>query len=199
MNSFWVSALVWLTLLEPGDAATWIGALANIATVVLATVASAVGFRVYKIESGRDARAEQERRERTEDERRSQASRVSVWYAFGDRGVRAPRVGTVQLLDAGPAWGGRILNASDLPIYDVFISFYEFVARGDDQPTWTRYLSVVPPAQGVIYADPQEGQNPRRRNADLQNLSVSLDFRDAAGRHWRRDRNGHLIELSWSE
>ncbi|MFI6332929.1 hypothetical protein ACIBBG_32060 [Micromonospora chersina] len=182
MSPLWVSALVWLVSLEPGDAATWIGALANIATVILAAVASAVGFRVYKIESGRDARAEQDRRERAEDERRSQATRVSAWYGFGDSGL------------GGPAFGGRVLNASELPIYDVIVSFFKGDFAIPSAPWRMVTLRVVPPTHREVFVDPQQEDRTRFANSVLKHLDVEVAFRDAAGRYWRRDRHGFLEE-----
>lgn len=156
---------------------------------MLAAAAFIVGYRVYTIESGRDARAEQDRRERTLDERRRQAALVSAWYAFGPTD---PKVHW--RFRGGPAWGGRVLNASEQPIYDALIHFYRSGPDGSGDTPWrSRLLKVVPPGQGTIIVDPQAegGQVPQ---SALKDLEISMAFRDAAGRHWLRDVRGNLVE-----
>ncbi|WFE62890.1 hypothetical protein [Micromonospora sp. WMMD714] len=176
---------------ELGDVATWIGALANIATVILALAAALVGYRVYKVESGRDARAELERRAREADERRSQASLVAVWYGQSAEARKMLRsVATWVVYD----WGAWIVNASQSPVYDAVVRFY----RPDPENTsWVSHpIRVVPPYRGELLvnveANAPDGLTDGERHGDLD---VSLEFRDAAGRYWLRDRSGYLHEL----
>ncbi|MEW2382307.1 hypothetical protein AB0873_09475 [Micromonospora sp. NPDC047707] len=175
-----------------GDVATWLSAFANVATVILALAAAVVGYRVYKVESGRDARAELDRRERAADERRSQAALVSVWYGRSDTPMR----------DVGPwpiyVWGGWIANASYSPIYDVRVVFHrpavENVTPGG---SWTGdVIKVVPPHRGELFVRIGDEAPEDLTDSEVQNdLDVSLEFRDAGGRYWLRDRHGYLHEL----
>ncbi|MBQ1019858.1 hypothetical protein KBX71_18595 [Micromonospora sp. D93] len=199
-----VPTYAWLAVMlaqaEFGDVATWIGAVANVATVVLALVASLVGFRIYKIESGRDQRAEDERRERAEDQRRSQAQLISVWFAeatkkehtnWGKSGTREVKV-----------WAAHVLNASNQPIYDVLVIFspryadtlkylHPLLQRGIRE-----WILVVPPHQDVLtVAVPDLLAETGLGTAGEAGLVVSLEFRDASGRRWLRDREGYLLPL----
>ncbi|MFC0504197.1 hypothetical protein [Micromonospora costi] len=188
----------WLSDVELGDVATWVGALANVATLALATVAAVVGFRVYKIESGRDRRAEDERRERALDARRSQAQLVSIWYN-GPR--HAPGV-------------AYVLNASNLPAYELFLHFtveppVEFLGVFEDATEdWPwNYLfgfediKVLPPHIGPQAVPLTESLVAAIQACDLpfegiyEGIRVTMAFRDAAGRMWRREENGVLTQL----
>ncbi|MCX5066684.1 hypothetical protein OOJ91_12420 [Micromonospora lupini] len=195
MLSIYVLLSVWLSRAELGDLATWVGALANVATLAFALVAAIVGFRVYKIESGRDRRAEDERRERALDERQGQASLVSVWFDKETTNA-TPRLGRVQW--PMTTWGAHILNASTLPIYDVLI-FFRFFGLLD---TWTGgQVPVVPPhKRDVQEVLPQEMWDLIRLRYPhgidgLNVVRVAMEFRDSAGRRWHRDWDGVLSEL----
>ncbi|MFI6266688.1 hypothetical protein [Micromonospora sp. NPDC051006] len=196
--SLWLAA--WLSRAELGDLATWLGAIANLATVILAVVASLVGFRVYKIESGRDQRAEADRRERSEYERRSQAQLVSVWYGqsiqmeFASSGAEATK--------PVDKWAAHVLNASNLPIYDVLVIFSPRYANTLKylppllQSGIREWILVVPPHQGVLtVAVPDILAETGLGKAGEAGLVVSLEFRDASGRRWLRDREGYLLPL----
>lgn len=177
-----------------GDVATWLSAAASAATLILALAAAIVGYQVYKVESGRDARAESDRRDRTLDERRSQASVVSTWYGRS-------KSATTMFKGSGwstYSWGAWVVNASDSPIYDAIIRFYHHDPEGTDVTSWpSKLIRVVPPYRGEMYVD--VGNDARKRLTDDEwkgNLDVSLEFRDAAGRYWLRDRHGYLHELA---
>jgi hypothetical protein len=179
---------------ELGDVATWISAAANVATVILATIAAGVGYRVYKVESGRDARAELDRRERTADERRAQASLVSVWYGRSPESRSEQRGRMTWILYD---WGGWIVNASETPVYDAVLRFYRLATDGMGHASWQADLiKVVPPYRGELLVP--RGDNAPNDLTDAEchgDLEVSLEFRDAAGRYWLRDRHGFLHEL----
>lgn len=173
-----------------GDVATWVSAVASVATAILALAAAIVGYRVYKVESGRDARAEQDRRERAADERRSQASLVSAWYG------RSAEAGSGFSPWPTYYWGGWIVNASDSPIYDAVVTFY--LSGTGKQSTWSGGLiKVLPPYRGEQFVDVGDDAREQLTDEERQNsIEVSLEFRDAAGRRWLRDRNGYLHELA---
>ncbi|MET8908406.1 hypothetical protein [Micromonospora sp. NPDC004551] len=176
-----------------GDLATWISAVSGVVTVILALVASIVGYRVYKVESGRDARAEQDRRERAADDRRRQAALVSVWYGRSIKPERSFGVGGF----SSYSWGGWIVNASDAPVYNAILRFYRPGAEALRVTTWaTDPIKVVPPYRGESMVPIGEDSPDDLTTEEYEGgLEVSLQFRDAAGRHWLRDRQGYLHEL----
>jgi hypothetical protein len=59
-----------------------------------------------------------------------------------------------------------------------------------DKAAWPgKRLKAVPPAQGEQIVEIGRVDIPE--TAWRGNLEVSLDFRDSAGRYWRRDRQGY--------
>ncbi|MFC0504198.1 hypothetical protein [Micromonospora costi] len=186
-----VSLTLFLFWAELGDVATWIGALANAATLGLALAAGIVSYNIYKIESGRDRRAEDERRERAFDARRDQASLVSAW--FDKRAVSSVVIASSDGVKRIPnnTAGARILNASNLPIYDVRVSFRLFPAMlrlGDP-------IRAVPPHKGEVVSRLPDEMWQLLPEGDVELLvDVALEFRDAAGRCWKRDFDGFLSE-----
>ncbi|MET8909504.1 hypothetical protein [Micromonospora sp. NPDC004551] len=188
----YASLAVWLTRAELGDVATWIGSTANVATCGLALAAAVVGFRVYKIESGRDQRAEDERRERAADARRSQAELVSVWWGQATKTVYSDWGGKLGPREVN-VWAAHVLNASNLPVYQVVVAF---------QTRWTRrssleHLRVVPPHQAPLTIELPEAMKswPEVSSGASDNINVKLSFRDSAGRRWVREEDGFLREV----
>ncbi|MEU8422982.1 hypothetical protein AB0C15_19110 [Micromonospora sp. NPDC048835] len=120
-----ISLSAWLIRADLGDLATWVGALANVATLAFALVAAFVGFRVHKIESGRDQRAENERRQRALDRERDQASLVSAWFS---------RFQGVHNVVYGPSYGVMVL--------------YRW--HGESEIVAHEELRVVPPHQDAV-------------------------------------------------
>ncbi|MEU7802585.1 hypothetical protein AB0B10_25335 [Micromonospora arborensis] len=194
MLSSYVPLAVWLTRAELGDVATWVGALANVATLAFALVAALVGFRVYKIESGRDRRAEDERRERALDEKRNQASLVSAWLAEEPTPALMESPFITTLLRQPRSWAGYVLNASNVPIYDVLVHFRWADTR--HVRTAANDVRVVPPHQDGVWISLPEGWREQiAAEPDPQHVvDVAVEFRDAAGRYWRRDWDGALTE-----
>ncbi|MFI6237875.1 hypothetical protein ACIBD9_30285 [Micromonospora sp. NPDC050784] len=196
MLSIYVSLSARLARAELGDVATWVGAFANVATLAFALVAALVAFRVYKIESGRDRRAEDERRERALDEKRQQASLVSVWLAQqeGVVNVVAPSDTFQPLLRSRPTWGAYVLNASNVPVYHVIV-LYRWADKPDRLAAGYE-IRVVPPHQDGVWT-PLPEQIRRKAEADFDleyAIDVAVEFRDSAGRWWRRDWDGFLAE-----
>ncbi|MCX5070893.1 hypothetical protein OOJ91_34155 [Micromonospora lupini] len=210
-----LSPYVWpATLLaraELGDLATWIGAIANVATVVLALTASLVGFRVYQIESGRDQRAEEDRRERAEIERRGQAQLVSVWFDTStppkeiDTDARGRKIWPGIVLPVDGA--GHLLNASNLPVHDAELHFVvvypdEAHIRADpwaDAPLRTSRgvasIGTVPPHRGIVSVPIRPYLTAEAEHSLLwHRIEVSVIFRDTAGRRWLRNAEGYLVE-----
>ncbi|MFI7578404.1 hypothetical protein [Micromonospora sp. NPDC049497] len=183
----------WLATAELGDVATWISAIANVATVVLALVASLVGLRIYRIESGRDQRAEDERRERAAEQRRHQAASVSVWYAF----VVAPVPPNIIRQRPLMAWAAQILNASTLPVYDVRLVFHGTgTTKASELAAAADPIRVVPPHQEPVTVAMPRALRTKVPYSESDSIEVSLEFRDAAGRRWLRDRNGFLLDVT---
>ncbi|MBM0201811.1 hypothetical protein JNW90_00910 [Micromonospora sp. STR1s_5] len=178
-------------------------AIANVATVVLATVASLVGFRVYKIESRRDQRAEEERQVRAADERRSQAAKVYVWYGQNPDAVEASKARLARLpMNTGfvtqpsELYRAHIVNASDLPIYAVLVRFQLPGTPRRAAAYWADFpVRVVPPHQEPTTVPPPRAMTRALAAQHLTELEVSVAFRDSAGHGWYRDKDGVLIEV----
>ncbi|MEU1762869.1 hypothetical protein [Micromonospora sp. NPDC005652] len=188
-----VCLAVWLTRVEPGDLATWVGALANIATLGLALLAGVVSFRVYKIEARRDDQAEADRRERAEDDKRSQAELISVWFAQKQSTVisswAAATGGERRVL----IWAAHILNASRLPVYDLTV-YFSLIGHGETvRVRKVRARRVVPPLEHPrIVKAPGDFTENLSHEALRDEVAVAVEFRDAAGRRWFRDNDGFL-------
>lgn len=172
-----------------GDVPTWLGALVTAAALIAA-------FKVYKIESDRDARAATERREQFQAERRAQADKVAAWYAyFRPQYSSAPMTAFRE-----QGWAAFIRNASDLPIYDVEIDFYYVIPNAPPGNVPSRrgssdQIPVVPP-QEETYIKTPSGVLDQVDAESKANHSVAIEFRDTAGARWRRDIYGKLTELS---
>lgn len=126
------------------------------------------GFVLLRRELRREA-------ERTEDNRRAQAASVSAWVELYRRSD-----GTREL-------AFHVHNASDMPIYEVELPLP--APAGQDPET--EFIGLVPPGQTV------------RRPAPRSWLSsytapepVEIEFRDSAGRQWRRDEQGTIARIA---
>lgn len=163
-----------------GDVPTWVAGLIASAALYAAWRAGSTAQRLLKVEEGREDRAERTDLERrATEERAAQADLVAAWI---DRRAVGPK-------DALRwAWGLVVRNGSPLPIWDVTAETYapDGELRGVDQ------MSLVPPDEVF-----------RKWNTDLRNqhededppaFVVAISFRDAAGRTWKRSKEGVLSQ-----
>lgn len=127
------------------------------------------------------------REQDAEDRRRRQASRV---FFEGDIGLGIVMfVG--QDLDNEPRYyEAKIANQSDLPIYDVRVRWHQGSAAwqstdGEIEDHWERLM-------------PGKSNSVSRQlpNHAKTGYDAVVEFRDAAGWVWRRDRDGQLDEVS---
>jgi hypothetical protein len=160
-----------------GDAPTWLG-------VLLALAAGVVAYAVYRIESGRD-RDTAARVAALEDERnRTQANQVCAWYTDvpDDRfSVMGPD---------GRRWGALVRNASDLPVFDVRVTYHhkaDWLSEPSKKLGFSTAL-VVPPGEPAFLEAPSSIYIDGKRATYV----VGLTFRDAAGRLWLREVDGEL-------
>ena len=143
-----------------------VDAVAAVATLGAVVVALVLGvFEVRKFRVEADARAA--------EERRAQAEKVSAWIAM------------VQDRPLGGAFPHvRVSNASDEPIYSSSV----ILSEGADGPMEVGLeIGFVPPG-GSVSERLQAPDLGRRTEA------VTVTFRDASGRWWRRDTEGKLEE-----
>lgn len=105
-----------------GDVPTWVLAVTTLLALVAAAFAGVVAYELLRMELGRDRRAEQERSEQREADRRAQASRVAAWFGRWENLDLWANAPTGPALDM-TARGAAIRNASDLPVYEVRVSF----------------------------------------------------------------------------
>lgn len=159
----------------------WVDLATAIGTVVAAATAVALG-----VAAERRSRADREKVSALEAERRAadrerQAQRIAIWA------------------DEGPTYEGRgirqqykvwVHNASDLPVFDVWVPWvYYNTATGEQEKTrW--YVSALVPGH--------------TRELDLTHESWHLsnafvvNFRDNAGVCWTRNLEGGLEERTGS-
>ena len=146
------------------------------------------------VQSGQLELQRQQLDDQREAQRRSQAAKVTAWLDKVSRMTGEPtgRAG---------AWGARIRNASDLPIFDVQAFFHhthETRPGGEWEPVMRgateEKIRVFPPQTDRFVMIPEQV----RTMMDFidQTLVVSIEFTDAAGNCWERDPRGALIPRS---
>jgi len=153
-------------------------AAAESVSALLTGGALVVSARLLRREAKRD-------RQRETSAIRDQANRVSAFMRIEDHTVSRFPVPPLQLVT------GYVLNASELPVYDVAVTFAVGDPSDEEAKTATRDVGFVAP-HGEIPFDSDELQG---RIVSAQALPVS--FRDSAGRRWFRDGSGTLFP--WSQ
>lgn len=172
----------WLAALEWGDVPTWFSALGGIGALIAATAARA-SLDVLRIESQRDQDAD-------ERAQRAQADLVAAWLETEDA------------TDMG-AWYIRVVNASQIPVYELDIQTVSSFSWPDDEGFNARYLAVAPPGETHIPIEDLLNHIGRHlpltewgmlRNTVGVHAShdVWITFRDAAGGEWIRSATGTL-------
>lgn len=170
-----------------GDWAAWANNLITTAALIAAVVAAR---SVHRLERQRDEQAR-------DDAARAQAVCVSGWCGqyFTELDVNHEPI--------NERWHMFVRNASELPVYDVDITF-QFPSRvvGGEPAADAEWMErgqmgfpFVPPGDTTRCPLPdhmlgQVGPN------DAGHFRPSLIFSDAAGRHWQRDRSGILTSLA---
>jgi hypothetical protein len=133
--------------------------------------------------------AEEERLARLEELRRSQATKVVAWFTC-EMSYRL----------AIPHWVATVRNSSDLPIYDVRVSFHFVQEKPDGR--WN-LINRGGPKDPIRVAPPQQDRNVTPPIDLLNQMGeinenmyvIELEFRDAAGNVWRREPEGGLSEV----
>jgi hypothetical protein len=179
-------ARAWPGRMQWGDVPTWVLAGTSLLALAAAVFAGLVAYAVLAVELRRDRRSDHERAAQREDDRRSQAAKVAAWF---DRWTEAGNRLAV---------GAVISNASDLPVYDIRVSFCVAVAEASGL-TWRqgeRYSSpelmhIVAPGrtraempEEIFEAEAAEGNRPK--------WLVAIEFTDSTGNRWLRDARGRL-------
>jgi|ERR1700722_3438738 len=134
----------------------------------------------------------EERKCSAEKERRGQAALVTAWFASFPVPTRGP---------AFSYWGAAVRNASDLPVFDVRVSFY-FIEEPVAGMEWTPVLRGSAP-KAIQVLPPQDERSvyipddiARQDECSDQVYAVGITFADAAGNNWERDPRGALKPLS---
>jgi len=157
--------------MDLGDIPTWLQAVATLFALAFAATASVVASRTFKIESERDRVNTEARRAQEASARKAQAATVSAWWGtnrFDDR------------------IGVLVRNASDAPVYQVFVTVLDADGRVE---TAKVHFPVLPPhaeAEFLPVSLPDEADAHR----------VKLTFTDASGVRWIRSEHGQLMELA---
>ena len=190
-----------------GDFPTWTMAITTLLAFLAAFFAGLVAYELFKVETARDLKAaqeqlqiEDERAAQREADRRAQASKVTAWFDSYKAGV--PRemyyAGSPAVATAPSTWGAAVRNASELPIFDVQVTFYRVSDPGDGTP-WTAQPRYAPLERFRVIAPdhtrrldlPQTVRNTGEEWNDSVCV-VGIEFTDASGTRWVRDARAAL-------
>lgn len=149
-----------------GDFAGWVQAVGSLLALGFAAAAVVATRRTHRLESERDRISAEARDVQAAFARRAQAALVSAWWGAD--------------VDN---WGAYVRNASETPIYQVYLTVVDADDGSDDYKS--HYL-VVPPGEVLFCAVPNASAPTARR--------VKLSFTDAAGARWQRNQYGQLAE-----
>ncbi len=169
-----------------GDVPTWINAITTTFALVAAAVAAMVAYRLYQIESSREARTAEDRESVAEGRRRAQANKVAAWFDSKDA--------------ASKVWGAVIRNASDLPIFDIQVRFvfnFELWSGGPrdnmEAEDAEQLIRVLPPSVDRFIEMPESYRRiTEGYEFDIKLHMVEIEFTDAASNRWLRDVSGTL-------
>lgn len=189
-----------------GDFPTWLVAVTTLLAFLAAAVASLVAFELLRIEQERDRLGTVERRyieaqraEQREADRRGQASKVAGWY--GTWRLTPPVHGGTDNPPERPKAGAIIRNTSDLPVYDMRVSFCVPVdpsagltwRQGERYITANGQLRIVPPGESWIEIPPEiKAQELQAAQGDKPEWLIAIEFTDANRVRWVRDPYGRL-------
>jgi hypothetical protein len=176
----------------------WLSAVAAVLTLGFAVVLVVYGYRGQRTLVDRLTVVEELYRRDTDQRSRSQAELVCAWPVSEKE--------TFQSVIKRAIVGAAVRNASDGPVYDVELVYF------DRPAAWTavQRLRIVPPgAAPEVYAGfEEEGKtgdapHPDRINADgsislapSTGMSLELRFTDGRGIRWARREDGSLVELA---
>ncbi|WP_244872184.1 hypothetical protein [Catellatospora sp. TT07R-123] len=177
------------------EAPNWISAVATVIGSIGTVGALIATYRLLRREADRDAITAQDRQGRQAEESARQARLISGWHST-----------RYDVTEEVYEHGAFIRNASELPIYDVQV-FWRRVMTDDQtfEAAWANVwiyhieIPVLPPAKEPLY---QEMWAPNYSFFNLleregyPKLAVEIEFRDAAGRCWRRDHGGDLSAVT---
>jgi hypothetical protein len=176
-----------------GDVPTWVLAALTLLAFAAAAFAGVVAYDLLRTEQDRDVARE-------DAERRAQASKVAAWYGTW-RSEITYSGGAVSGPPSWPHSGAVIRNASDLPVYDVRVSFCVAVSSAP-APGWRAEERYSSPEPILVIAPGEEhvelpGNVRERETADGNEPKwlVGIQFTDADGRRWLRAPNGQLRVL----
>ena len=180
--------------MDSATVAAWIEAGGTVAAVGAATYAGIYAKRAFDKEVERDV-------DRDDDRRRAQADSIAVWceesydYTPGKPGGVSKGQGWVSVHSAKPAppWPYYLRNTSDVPVYDVEVSFWMASLRlGEDR------LPVLPPVNEPIQREVPDDVRAKAGDDEYEGhlISASVRFRDAAGRRWHRKPDGRLAQYA---
>jgi hypothetical protein len=199
----------YLVAAPAGSVAEWVAALATVAAFAGASVAVWYASQALRVELARDAR-------RFEAERRAQAALVHIAMDVETEGHVTERFAGGQhsttyhrpVIPVGATL--HLTNASQLPVYDVQVHFYDSPDIGETGPQYVASHGIDEVAPGrqdlpVVFDDETRTAFQRRLEsrsnwppASAQEyrppeIRLSWNLRDAAGVRWSR-RGGVLHE-----
>lgn len=142
----------------------------------------------------------EERIREAEGKRRAQAAQVTAWFAWAE--VTGASSEGFTAASFANDWGPTVRNASDLPVFDVRVTF-NYIAEQANGREWAatpcgtlvKPIRVMPPMSERHFSIPSEVRNQITECSD-DVYAVSIWFTDAAGNRWERDPRGALNPIS---
>jgi hypothetical protein len=172
---------------------SWVDVTTAVATASAVVVALALGLKA-------EWRATRLEREQHEQEERRQAIHVAAWMLVEQDDGDGP--GDVEVSDLSLDMRKAriysvIQNASDEPIWDVVVNVPILVEKSKG----SRELQAAETEDEVISVGPHETLKQRITVLVIpfSHLPLQIEFRDNAGRDWRRDDRGRLHRGRTSE
>jgi len=184
---------------DPLSAPTWITAIATAflgAGAIVTAIFAILAFR----KQGQEVRDQAELLSIQSDQLKAQQA---SWFSMClDPGI--PLLPSSRSAGFTPPptrfWGAIIRNALALPVLNTRVTFYLVSPASAASEDWTpvetgsppALVRVIPPGDEkfvVIETQYQGGVNP-----DENSHVVSIEFTDAAGKRWKRDTNGALLD-----
>ena len=186
-----------VVLLAVSDA-DHVGNLAEWAAALFAAAAFVAAYQLLNKEQAELRTLQEEVAERRAEQRAGQANLVSAWVDSDDGVAPAGSVEYRTPMFENTEWHSvlvKVRNGSDLPIYRLQVLvrpfFDDFPLQALHAGTSGQFWAVLPPQ-----ALEHERLDVEKLTELLTAPPVEITFTDAGGRHWHRNVDGKLKEIT---
>lgn len=170
-----------------GDVPSWVEAVSTSLALIAASVAVAKSSTLLGIERTRDTkRDEAADQRRAADEQAAQADAVAAWVDWFQADSSTSRLDRMRLR----GWVIVVVNTSPLPIYD----FMGTLAGRNGIPLGRVSRSLLPTGKHTLEFPSGAAPKEQHEFETAREMRVAIEFRDTAGRQWKRDRHGQLTK-----